>query len=240
MMPTLEEMSQTLNDMKYFTVLDYNCGFWNIELDHESRSLTCFSDPQGSIYQFKRLPFGLSMAPQVFMKYNYEHIGDLPGNTIYQDDLLIMGSTSEEHDANLQKVIERARQVNVKLNPSKVQYRLTEVKYLGHIFSAKGIELDNDRLKALEKIDYPKNKKELMRLLGVINYMRSFINNLSALTAPLRAFLKKDSVFVWTDCHTKVLNDIKDSIKNAPILQAFDPNKEIVIESDSSQNGLGC
>lgn len=239
-MPTLEDISQSLCGMKYFSVLDFSSGFWNVELDESSRLLTCFAIASGQIYCFKRLPYGLSVSPEVFMRYTQSNFGDLPGVFIYVDDLLVMGKTLEEHDQNLQRVLIRAKNVNVKFNPSKFQYRLTEVKYLGHIFSEKGRAIDSDRLKALEKLEIPSNKKELMKVLGFINYMRSYVKNLSELTAPLRRLLKKDSLFIWTEEHTKTFEKIKKHILEAPILQTFNEVKDIVIESDSSQSGLGC
>jgi len=239
-MPTLEDISQSLCGMKYFSVLDFSSGFWNVELDESSRLLTCFAVSSGQIYCFKRLPYGLSVSPEVFMRYTQTYFGELPGVFIYVDDLLVMGKTLEEHDQNLQRVLTRAKEVNVKFNPAKFQYRLQEVKYLGHIFSERGRAIDTERLRALEKLEIPTNKKELMKVLGFINYMRSYIKNLSELTAPLRKLIKKDSIFIWTNEHTKTFEKIKKCILEAPILQTFDESKDIVIESDSSQSGLGC
>lgn len=240
LMPTLEEMSHSLSGMKYFSVLDFNCGFWNIELDKESRALTTFATPFGYNYRFCRLPFGLSISSEIFMKYVKDNFGDINGVIAYVDDLLVMGRTLEEHDKNLKKVIDRAREINIKFNPDKFQFRVNEVNYLGHIFSQNGIQIDKSKIEAIEKLDTPNNKKELMKLLGILNFLRSYVRNMSEITHPLRILLKKDSLFHWTSIHTKALENIKQSIREAPILESFDPLKDITLECDSSMNGIGC
>lgn len=117
---------------------------------------------------------------------------------------------------------------------------VTSVKYFGHIFSHNEIKPDSDRLKAIEQMGMPTNKKDLQTFMRVINYLRSFLPNLSQLTAPLRELLKKDVIFGWTERHTKVFDEIKHQVKHSNILVPFDPNKQIKIQCDASQYGLGC
>jgi len=74
----------------------------------------------------------------------------------------------------------------------------------------------------------------------MINFLRNFIPNLSEKIAPLRELLKKNVQFHWLPVHEKCLNKIKQEIVNAPVLANFDSNKEITIQADASQHGLGC
>lgn len=60
LMPTLEDMSETLAGTEYYSVLDLKDGFYQIELENESSKLCTFSTPHGC-YKFKRLPFGVSI-----------------------------------------------------------------------------------------------------------------------------------------------------------------------------------
>ena len=142
-------------------------------------------------YIFLRLPFGIKIAPEIFQKYNEKNFKDIPGVTIYIDDILIAANSLEEHDRILGEVFKRARELNIKFNPEKFQYRVNQVKYLGHIMSGKGISCDPDRIVAIEKIEPPKDKTDLQKLLGMINYVRSFIQNLAAICHPLKLRLSK-------------------------------------------------
>lgn len=86
--------------------------------------------------------------------------------------------------------MERAREINIKFNKEKIQFLLTNVKYLDHSFG----KPDDEKIKAILEYDIPTDKKALQRFLGVINYLRNFIPNLAE-TGPLRLLLKKNVEF---------------------------------------------
>lgn len=237
--PTFEEFSSNMVGMKYYSVLDLKDGFWHVKLSEKSRKLCTFATPFGN-YRYKRMPFGIKTGPKIFQKMNMMNFGNIKNVYIYFDDILIVGRTKQEHDEALIAVLERARQKNVRFNENKMQIACESVKYLGHIFSFNEIKPDPERLEAINKMERPKNKKDLQTLLGVLNFMRSFIPNLSEKTAPLRELLKKYALFNWTELHTQVLSELKNEILKSNILMPFDTSKEIAIQCDASQNGLGC
>lgn len=237
--PTFDDVASKLNGMKYFTVLDLKDGFWHVKLDENSKKLCTFATPYGN-YRFLRMPFGIKTAPEVFQQMNFENFGDIENVLIYFDDILIVGGNRKEHDETLRKVLERAKEKNVRFNINKAQIALERVKYLGHIFSYNQIQPDPERLLAIEKMERPKNKKDLQTFLGVVNFMRSFIPNLADLTAPLRELLKKNALFSWTELHDRVIDNIKKCILNSNILIPYDISKELIVQCDASQNGLGC
>lgn len=239
LIPTLEEISPKLKGKKYFTVLDFKEGFYQIPLTEEVSKLCAFSTPFG-VYDFLRLPFGLISAPEYFQKVNQANFADIKNVTIYFDDVLIVSETLEEHIETLNKVIERARLLNIKFNKNKVQFMQTEVKYLGHIFNEEGIKPDTDRIRAVTNMPCPNNKKELQRFLGLVNYFRNFIPNLSQLTADLRKLLKKNSAFTWSDSYSQSIENIKNKITNSPVLSNFSEKEKITIQTDASKDGLGC
>lgn len=237
--PTFDDFTSKLNGMKHFSVLDLKDGFWQVKLSEDSKKLCTFGTPFGN-YRFTRMPFGIKTGPKVFQRMNVHNFGDIQNVLIYFDDLLIMGRTRQDHDIVLKNVLQRAREKNVKFNARKMQIATDVVKYLGHIFELNEIKPDPERLLAVKQMNFPRNKKDLQTFLGVVNYMRSFIPNLSDKTAPLRELLKKNVVYYWTENHTQVVNELKDSVLNSKILVPFDINKDIKIQCDASQFGLGC
>lgn len=80
--PTFEELSAKLSNKKVFSVLDLKDGYWQVGLDKESSKICTFSTPIGS-YSFKRLPFGINIAPEIFQKFNDENFKDIPGVAVY-------------------------------------------------------------------------------------------------------------------------------------------------------------
>lgn len=239
LIPTLEEMLTKLSNKSVFSVLDLSDGFYNIRLTDESTDLCTFSSPFGC-YKFLRLPFGLSVAPEIFQKYSEQTFGDIPGVVIYCDDLLICADNEDEHDKILESVFERARVSNVTFNKRKFQYKLKEVKYFGHVFSKEGMKIDPERVRALLNIKSPSNKTELQSFLGMVNYLRNFISNLADLVAPLQALMKKTVGWLWTEIHESAFSNIKKYISSAPVLKNFNVSLPVTIQCDSSKDGLGC
>ena len=98
---TLDEILPLLHGKPYFTVADTKKGYWHQELDHESSLLCTFNTPFGR-YRFKHLPFGLAVSQDVFQHKLDSIFSGIPNVSGIADDLLIFGSTEEEHDKALQ------------------------------------------------------------------------------------------------------------------------------------------
>ena len=236
--PTLEEVTATLSGKKVFTILDEKDGYHQVQLDEESSYLCTFQTPFGR-YRYKKLPFGISSASEVFQKRNQETFGDIEGVQIIVDDMIIAGKDEHEHDVVMGKVMERARKKNIKFNKSKVQYKVKEVKYMGSIIGEHGMKPDPEKVNAIVNIQVPVDKSGVQRLLGTVNYLAPFIPNISEITAPLRMLLKKDVPFLWSHEQSKAMEKIKSILTAKPVLKFYDVNKEVVIQADASKNGLG-
>ena len=116
--PTLEEILPQLAEAKIFSVLDAKDGFHQVQLDAPSSYLTTFWMPFGR-YRYLRMPFGISSAPEEFQHRMHLIIVKLPGVTVIADDILVNGCGSDyhaNHDANLRRLLQQARDSNLKLN----------------------------------------------------------------------------------------------------------------------------
>ena len=116
---------------------------------------------------------------------------DIDGADAIVDDILIWGKDVTEHNKRLEQVLQRVRDINLKLNTEKSIVQTDEVTYIGHILSSKGIKPDPSKVQAITEMKSPQDKKELQRVMGMINYLGKFIPNLSNVTQPLRALLLK-------------------------------------------------
>ncbi|GBN11898.1 Transposon Ty3-I Gag-Pol polyprotein [Araneus ventricosus] len=164
-------------------------------------------------------------------KRNQKLFGDIEGVEIYLDDIIVAGNDEASHDAIMSKVLERARSVNIKFNPDKLQYRVSEVKYVGQIISKSRIKPDPDHIKAIVEMPTPKSKTEVRRLLGMINFLSKFIPNVSKVTAPLREIIHENVEFNWGKEQEMSFENIKELLTKTPILKVFSANDEIVIQS---------
>lgn len=238
LIPTLEEIKTKLVGKSYFSVIDLKDGFHQILLDEESRDYCTFSSPYG-YFRYLRVPFGLNTSPEIFMKYNIECFKDIEDLVIYFDDLLIASKDKQSHIETLSKVFQRATELNIKFNRNKLQLMKNEFKYLGHKFNKDGCQIDPERIEAIKQLKEPKSVKELQSILGMFNYMRDFIPQMAQLTTPLRVLLRKGVVWHWTDQQKIAFENLKEAVSKPPILKNFDPSKDVVIQTDSSQYGVG-
>ena len=141
--PSYETISNTLNGCKVFSVVDMSNCYWQQKLTEESSFLCRFNSPFGR-FRFKRMPFGISCAYEVAQKMVEKHFGDITGALPVFDNIIIGGKNEQEHDLILRKVLTRAREPNIKFNRDKIQFRVSQVKYMGEAVSELGFSPDPD------------------------------------------------------------------------------------------------
>ena len=238
-LPTAEEIISQMNGAQFFTKLDASNGYWQIPVDNESSDLLTFATTFGR-YKFKRMPYGIHSASEIFQLEISKIIEGISGVANSQDDIIIWADTKETHDARVQQVLTRIRDSGLKLNKDKCTFGARELTFLGHIISAEGVKPDPRKVEAITKMPIPTNKPELQRFMGMVNYLGKFIPRLSDETAPLRELLKKDVEFVMLKPQKNTFQRLQSLITTVPILQYYDPNLPTKLRTDSSLIGLGA
>ena len=119
-LPRIDDTLDSLGGAKYFTTLDLQSGYWQVDVDPRSRDKTAFSTPFG-LYQFKRMPFGLTNAPATFQRLMEVVLRGLSPLIclVYLDDIIIFSRTFDEHVESLRLVLECLRAAGLKLKPKK-------------------------------------------------------------------------------------------------------------------------
>ena len=195
--PTFDDVIAELNGKRKFTIIDMRDGYWNIILDDVDSKLCTFNTPFGR-YSYLRLPFGISSAPEVFQRKNYELFGDIPNVHIIFDDIIIAAADDAEHDIALRELLERARKYNVRFNRSKLQLKVPTVRYLGHCVSADGVRPDHNKVRAIVDMPTPTDRKALLRFLGMVTFLSRWLPRLADMRKPLTELLKDDVEWTWT------------------------------------------
>lgn len=237
--PSVDMVRAKVAGARFYSTLDASSGFWMCKLSEESSYLTTFNTPFGR-YRFKRLPYGINCAPEYFHRIMTETFGDIPGVAVYSDDILVSGQTLQEHNERLNIVFKRAKENNVKFNKEKCSFTKESIKYLGHIFSARGITADPDKVRAIKEMPSPTCLKDLQRFLGLLNYLSPFIKNMASETEILRQLLKKSTDWQWSANHETTFCHLKQLICQVPVLSHFNVHDPIILQSDASKSAVGA
>ena len=214
-------------------------------VDDVSSYLTTFWTPFGR-YRYLRMPFGISSAPEEFQRRMHSVLQGLPGVAVIVDDILVYGAgTTEEesqkdHDKNLQQLLQRARDKNLKFNKRKLRLCLSEVTYMGHRLTKEGLSPDPTKVKAILNMPTPDSKRAVERFLGCLQYLARFLPQLAEVATPLRQLTEKSAIFTWETQQDEAFQKLKKMITVAPVLKYYDVKEETTIQSDASEKGLGA
>ena len=198
-LPLIEDILDGLSKAKFFSAFDLSSGFWQIPLEEDSKKYTAFSTQEGH-FEFNRLPFGLKNSPSTFQRMMDTVLRGLIGKIcfVYLDDIVVYGSTIEEHNKNLVTVLERLRQTGLRLQPDKCEYLRPELEYLGHVITENGVKPNPEKLSAVTNFKRPTKVSEVQSFLGLTGYYRKFIQDFSTKVKPLTELTKKNHPFLWT------------------------------------------
>jgi len=124
-----------------------------------------------------RFTLGVSLGPEKYQRIQHEALERLPGVMNKANDILVFGNgdsiqeAEEDHDINLWNLMLRCREVNLKLNPQTLQFKVRQVTWMGHLLSSNGITQHPDRVRAIKDMTTPQDVKGVQRLLGTCNYL---------------------------------------------------------------------
>lgn len=232
-LPTLDDITPKLAGAKVFSTLDASSGFWQIPLDSSCQKLTTFITPMGR-FCFRRLPFGITSAPEIFQRLMSSLLKGLDGTVVVMDDILVFGSNQEEHDHRLDAVLRTIKASGLKLNRAKCHFGKTELQFFGHIISADGVKPDDSKVEAIARMPNLTNVEQLRQVLGLINYVGKFLPGLSTVLHPLTNLLRKETAWVWGEPQEHAFNKAKAMLVAAPALCYYDAGRPTVVSADAS------
>jgi len=162
----------------------------------------------------------------------------------YLDDILIYSNSEEKHGEHVRWVIRCLLEAGLDWKPEKCEFHKQTVRYLGLIISTQGISLDEDKVETVSNWSREKETKngrlnnlcEVQQFLGLCNYYRRFIPKYSEKAEPMTRLTKTDEPFVWEAEQRLAFEMMATAFTTAPVLRHFDHDREMIIETDASNN----
>ena len=238
---TVEEIAHELAGATVYTKADALKAFLQIHLMHEASLLMMFNSHRGWL-RFLRMPFGAKMSQDMFQLQMDAILEQCPGVIGIHDNMVISGVDQQDHEANLINLLNVCQKEGLVLNSKKLELRRERVTFFGAEYSTQGMHPDPKKVQGITEMTAPKDKQQLQSFLGMVNYMGTFIPNLSHHTEPLRAMLKKDNEFHREVQQTRSFQQVKTLIAkaNTTPLRYYDRNLPVTVQADASLRGLGA
>ena len=187
LLPRICETLESLDGAAHYSTFDMNSGFWQVPMDEESKQYTAFTLGSMGLYECESMPFGLCNAPPTFQRLMLSCLGELNLTycLIYLDDVIIFSQTEEEHLERMRVVFDRLHEHGLKLKPSKCDVFKTEINYLAHHVSKKGVLPSKKNLESIAECLPPDTYTKVKSFVGLVGHYRHFIKGFANIATPL-------------------------------------------------------
>lgn len=238
-LPTAEDLFAKLSGGTVFSKLDLTNAYLQLQVEEESKKYLTINTHLG-LYQFNRLPYGITSAPSIFQCTMEQILQGIPHVCCYLDDILISAPTQAEHDQTFDLILRKFSKLGIKIKKSKCEFSKSSVQYLGHQVDQKGLRPIAHKEEAIENAPAPKDLTELRSYLGLLNYYGKFIPNLSSRIHPLNNLLRKGVKWAWTVECQKAFDASKKMLVENSVLAHYDVSKPLRLACDASAYGIGA
>jgi len=240
-MPSVQEQLRGFSGSTYFSTIDLKSGYWQVELDEESRQYTAFASPIG-LFEFNVMPFGLKNSPMTFQRLMEEVVRGYVGEfvEVYLDDIIIHSPDFPSHLIHIRKVLERLKQHGLTCHPEKCRFALREIKFLGHIIDGEGITPNPQKIQEALEYGPPTNRRQMQQFLGLCQWFATFIPDLGELAAPLYQLTGKKGKWHWGTEQETSFQALKDRLSKTQKLAHLNPDLPLFLQTDASEIGLGA
>jgi len=240
-LPLIGELLDRLKTAKIFSTIDLRGAYNLVRMAEGEEWKTAFRTRYGH-YEYQVMPFGLTNAPASFQHFINDTFSDILDNyvVVYLDDILIFSDNIKDHIQHVREVLQRLRNNALFGNLEKSKFHNSSTKFLGYIISSNGIKMDPEKVEAVLSWPTTKCVKDIQSFIGFANFYRRFIKDFSKIVTPLTQLTKKTNKWSWNNSTQHAFDTLKTAFTSAPILNYFNPELPIVIETDASDFAIGA
>lgn len=232
----ISELIETVSKYEIYSTLDLQSAYHQIPIKVEEKHFTAF-EANGNLYQFKRIPFGVTNGVACFQRViddiiEKEKVSD---TFAYVDNVTICGKTQNEHDTNLAKFLAAAKKYGITFNNDKSIISSTVIQLLGYEVKKGEIRPDPERLKSLKEMEPPKDAKSQQRIMGLFAYYSQWISKFSEKSYPI----SHNNIFPLSGAALTAFRTLKRELEDA-VLVTHDPKETLTVETDASDFAIAA
>nr|AAT93943.1 putative polyprotein [Oryza sativa Japonica Group] len=229
-LPRIDQIVDSTAGCDLLCFLDAYSGYHQIRMAREDEEKTAFITPIGT-YCYTTMPFGLKNAGPTFQRTTRISLGSQIGRNVeaYVDDLVVKTRNQETLLSDLAETFESLRFARIKLHPDKCVFGVPAGKLLGFLVSARGIEANPEKIRAIERMRPPSKLRDVQCVTGCMAALSRFISRLGEKALPLFKLLKRSGPFTWTEEAERALTQLKAYISSPPVLVAPEPNEPLLL-----------
>ena len=172
--PHIQDFSSHLAGATIYSKIDLVRGYHQVPVHPRDVPKTAVITPFG-LFEFLRMPFGLTGAAQTFQRLMDSVLRDMPFLFVYLDDILGASASEEEHMTHLRQLFERLSEHGLIINPAKCQFGVSSITFLGHHITPQGAVPLPDRVEAVAAFPRPPTVQSLQEFLGMVNFYNRFL-----------------------------------------------------------------
>ncbi|XP_061902030.1 uncharacterized protein LOC133649214, partial [Entelurus aequoreus] len=240
--PHIQDFSARLAGAAIFSKVDLVRGYHQVPVRAEDVPKTAVITPFG-LFEFLRMPFGLKGAAQTFQRLMDSVLRGLNFVFVYLDDILVASPSAEEHQSHLTQVFTRLDEHGLIVNPSKCQFGLSEIDFLGHRISSLGAIPLPSKVHVVADFPRPSTVKALQEFLGMINFYNRFLPRAAHLLQPLYGALrnkKASDSLEWSPQRVQAFHRAKSALAEAALLAHPVSAAPVALTTDASDVAVGA
>ena len=247
-LPLVADILRDCAGHKFYGKIDMTNSFFQTKMHPDSVKFTAVNTPFG-LYEWLVMPMGLRNSPAVHQRHVFAALRPLVGAIchVYLDDIIIWSNSVKEHESNVALVLEALRNANLYCSVKKSDLFCTEVDFLGHHISERGIEADPKKVEQILNWPVPRSATEVRAFLGLVRYIADFLPCLADHTSILTPLTHKgtDTVFPpWLAEHQTAFENIKALVVGRDCLINIDHDNmgdnQIFVTCDASDRRTGA
>ena len=193
------------------------------------------------LYEWLVMPFGLTNAPSTFMKLMNHVLRAFIGKfvVVYFNNILIYINNLDDHLIHLKYILDVLQKERLFANLKKCTFCTDELMFLGFVVSARGIQVDEEKVRAIQDWPSPTSVSKVRSFHGLASFYLRFVKDFSSIATPIIEVIKKDVGFKWGEEQEKAFQFIKEKLTHAPLLALPNFAKTFEVECDASGLGIG-